>query len=85
MPATQTAPAVTDAVSNTRGIAGLCGPLTYSITSTPLLATTALTSSEVSINSLGEISVSTSNSATIGTHTMTVTESLSSYPAVLSA
>jgi hypothetical protein len=82
---TQTAPVVIDGVSTSQTTTGLCGAVTYLISSTLSSATTALTSSEVTISSLGLISVSTTNSATIGTHTVTITETISLYSSLSSS
>lgn len=47
-----------------------------------MAAFAALTSVEVTISAAGLISVSTTNVAAVGTHTVTVTESLSLYSGV---
>lgn len=76
---TQTVPTVTDAVSLSQSSTGLCGGITYTISSTLATASTALTSTELSISSAGLISVSTNNVATIGTHAVLVTATLAQY------
>ena len=62
-----------------------CGNRAYTISSTPSTGVTALSSSELTINpTSGLIQLYTANKATIGTHTGTVTASLSLYTNVAS-
>ncbi len=64
-----------------------CGPRHYSIASAPIdSAVTALSSVELTIDATtGLITVHATNSATVGTHTATVTATLANYPSVTSA
>jgi len=76
---------VKDSVSASHGTSGTgtdyCGNRVYSISSIKNSASADLTFSELTIgSSTGLISLYTANSATVGTHTATVTVSLSSYP-----
>jgi hypothetical protein len=72
--------AVNDQISISTLIANSCGQFTYSILSVQAAGVVALSSSELTISSAGLVSVSTSNYMTIGTHTVTVTGTLVSYP-----
>lgn len=75
---------MTDSISVAHGIPGLCGSITYTIADTPAAGVTALSATELSIDSVtGVVSVWTGNAATIGVHTVTVTAKLATYPAVL--
>ena len=77
---TQTATA-TNSVSDSQGNPTLCGSYQYSISSTS--TATALSATELTINAnTGLISLYTANSATVGTHTATVTTKLANYPSV---
>lgn len=75
--ATQTVSAH-DQVSVTCAIPNSCGGFTYSISAIPATGVTALTTSELTISSGGMISVSTTNAATSGAHTVTVSVELAS-------
>ena len=60
-----------------------CSARIYSITSVPVSASTALSPTELMINSnSGLISVYTANTAKIGTHTVTVTAKLAAYQTI---
>ena len=73
---------VNDNVSIATAISNQCGALTYSISDSSVSAVSALSATELTISSTGLISVLTSNFATVGTHAVTVTASLSSYSLV---
>ena len=63
-----------------------CSARIYSISSVPVSSTSALSATELSINeATGLISVYTARSATIGTHSVTVTAKLSRYPTITSS
>jgi hypothetical protein len=63
-----------------------CSARIYSISFFPITATTALSATELSINAVtGLISVYTARSATIGTHSVTVTVKLSGYFTITSS
>jgi hypothetical protein len=88
-PVTQNVGIIKDQVSVDHGDSTgtqYCSARQYSITSViNTLATAALDSTDFSIDaSTGLISVQSSNPAEIGTHTVTVTVSLSSYPSITS-
>lgn len=73
----------TDSVSNSRSVPLTCGTYLYGISSVVSTATTALSLSELTINSAtGLIKAWTSRNAVIGTHTVTVAVSLVSYSSV---
>lgn len=76
-----------DSVSVAHGTgADICGARKYSIISAPTSATSALSTSELTIDpDIGLITLYTANSQTVGTHTATVSESLSNYPTRLAA
>jgi len=79
---TQTA-TVTNSVSDAQGDPNFCGSYQYSISSTPTAPATALSATELTIDAnTGLISLYTANSATVGTHTVTVTATLTNYPTV---
>jgi len=57
----------------------ICGGLTYSISDSPSGGATALTTSELTVDSAGLIAVYTTNAATIGSHTATLLVKLTNY------
>ena len=60
--------------------ADTCGARKYSITSVPTSPASALSTTELTIDSAtGLISLYTANSQTVGTHTATVSVSLANY------
>ncbi len=73
---------VNDNISIATTTSNQCGAFTYSVSDSSVSATSALATTELTISSSGLISVLTSNLNTVGTHTVTVTASLSSYPLV---
>ena len=85
-PVTQQIGTVKDQVSVAHGDSTgtqYCGLRQYSIASVLGTATTALDASSLSIGlSTGLITLQSSNSAHVGTHTVTVTASLSSYTSI---
>lgn len=78
---TQTAYAI-DSVSSPPS-ARVCGNIQYTITKTCPPSVTPLSSSELNLNSItGDITLHTTNSATVGWHAVTLTASLTSYPSI---
>jgi hypothetical protein len=78
---TQTATA-SDSISALSS-ANACGGYQYSISSVATTASTALSASDLTIDSAtGKIQLYTANSNTVGTHTATVRVSLASYPTI---
>jgi hypothetical protein len=80
---TKTATA-TNSVSISQSNPGFCGSYQYSISSAPTApAATTLSTTELTIDATtGLISLHTANSATVGTHTATVTVILVNYPSL---
>jgi hypothetical protein len=71
-----------DSVSVAQSTSGMdfCTSRIYSISFAPVSSTTALTTTELSINpTTGLISFYTARDSTMGTHTVTVTVKLSGY------
>lgn len=71
-----------DQVSATCGIPNSCGALTYLISDAPASGVAALTAIELTISSAGVISASSTNTATSGAHTVSVSVKLASYTSV---
>lgn len=66
--------------------ADFCGSRTYSISSTPTATTTALTPTELSIDSVtGLISIYTASNTKIGTHNAVLTVNLVNFPGAIAA